>query len=325
MRAIVLVLACTLLGPPAVLAEEGTKTPVSETEKGNVPDELANFDKLWNYGQPAETEAKFRELLPAAEKLPDSGLKLELLTQIARCQGLQRKFDEAHATLDEVEKQLGEASPRAKVRYLLERGRAFNSSNQKDTARPLFLEAWEVGRKSGEDNLAVDAAHMLGIIEPPAAAIAWSEKAMQLAETSQDPQARRWLGPLYNNLGWTYHDDGDYERAMELFQKGVDFRREHGSPKTLHIAKWSVARCHRSLGHVEQALKMQQALLADLEKNNDSDGYVYEELGECYLLLKQPDKARPYFAQAYAELSKDEWLKEHEAERLKRLKELSVQ
>src|SRR5690242_9943799 len=115
-----------------------------------------DFDGLWDYNDAAGTEKKFRELLP---KAPDDAYRLELNTQIARAMGLQRKFDDAHKALDEVEASLKPGMDRLKVRYLLERGRVFNSSGEKDKARPLFLEAWELGQRSAEDGLAVDAAH----------------------------------------------------------------------------------------------------------------------------------------------------------------------
>jgi hypothetical protein len=38
--------------------------------------------------------------------------------------------------------------------------------------RAFFLEAWELANRLGEDALAVDAAHMLGIVEPPVASAA---------------------------------------------------------------------------------------------------------------------------------------------------------
>src|SRR6185503_17574880 len=95
-----------------------------------VNQELPAFDKLWNYNDPVATEAKFRELLPAAEKSADLSHHAQLLTQIARTQGLQGRFDGAHATLDSVEKMLTDDLKLARVRYLLERGRAFNSAGQ---------------------------------------------------------------------------------------------------------------------------------------------------------------------------------------------------
>src|SRR5215207_4714581 len=89
---------------------------------------LEDFDKLWDYNDPAATERKFRELLPTAEGSADSSSHAQLLTQIARAQGLQDRFEDAHATLDAVGKMLAADMKLARVRYLLERGRVFNSA-----------------------------------------------------------------------------------------------------------------------------------------------------------------------------------------------------
>src|ERR1051325_6375254 len=99
---------------------------------------LPDFTKLWNFNKPEETEMRFREILPRAEISHDTSYLAQLLTQIARTQGLQRKFEEAHATLDRVEKMLTPDLKLARVRYLLERGRAFNSSDHQNKALPLF-------------------------------------------------------------------------------------------------------------------------------------------------------------------------------------------
>ena len=64
--------------------------------------QILDFDSLWNYDDPAATEQQFRELLPAAESSGDKSYHLQLLTQIARAQGLQRQFEAAHQTLDGV-------------------------------------------------------------------------------------------------------------------------------------------------------------------------------------------------------------------------------
>ncbi len=285
---------------------------------------LSEFDKLWDYDNPAETEQKLRDLLPAAEKSSDKAYLLELLTQIARTQGLQRKFADAHKTLDSVESALQSDMKRARVRYLLERGRVFNSSKQPDSARPFFLDAFALAQEAHEESLAVDAAHMMAIIEPPDKQIEWNLKAMNLAEESTDPRAQKWLGSLYNNLGWTFHDIGQYDEALELFQKGAQFREAHQQPKELRIAKWCVGRCLRSLGRVSEALETQKALLNEHKVAGSSDGYVQEELGECLLLLHREAESRPYFACAFDELSKDAWMVENEAYRLNRLKELAA-
>src|SRR5262245_1505568 len=98
-----------------------------------------DFDKLWDYSNPGATEEKFRALLPDAERRSDLSYLSQLLTQVARTQGLQNRFDEAHATLDGVEKMLTDDLKLARIRYLLERGRVFNSSGKPRQALPFFL------------------------------------------------------------------------------------------------------------------------------------------------------------------------------------------
>src|SRR5262245_5154232 len=107
--------------------------------------EPQDFDKLWNYNEPEQTADKFRALLSEAEKSGDQEYHLQLLTQLARTQSLQSKFAEAHEILGNVEKQLTPETPLAEVRYLLERGRTFNSAKKTDEASPLFSRAFELG------------------------------------------------------------------------------------------------------------------------------------------------------------------------------------
>ena len=280
---------------------------------------LPDFDTLWDYNDPEKSEQAFRELLAVAESVGDPDYHTQLLTQIARTHSLRRQFDEAHSILDDAEALLSDQTPVARVRYLLERGRTYNSAGEIESARPLFEEALDLARGIGTDYHAVDAAHMLGICETGVKALRWNETAMDAAESSHDSRAKEWLGALYNNTGWTYHDAGEYQRALECFEKGLAWRVERDNPVTTRIAKWSVARALRSLGRTSEALDIQRALLAEHESAGTKDGYVYEELAECLLILGKADDARSFFNLAYHELSKDAWLKENEADRLERL------
>jgi len=291
------------------------------TVKG--PEPLPDFDKLWDYGQPARTEKAFRELLLRAREAGTSRYLIELLTQIARAEGLQKRYADAHRTLDEAQRLLRSDRPRATVRYLLERGRVFNSSGQPDRARPLFLRAWELAGVADEDGLAVDAAHMLGIIEPPDEALAWNLKALGLAQESTRPDANRWLGSLYNNLGWTYFDRKDYPKSLAMLEQARSWFKKHGKPEQVRIARWSVAKLWRLEGRLKEALRMQQALLSELTRIKEKDGFVHEELAECLLALGRDAEARPHFAAAYELLSKDDWLVSEEPERIQRLKMLA--
>lgn len=281
-----------------------------------------DFDTLWDYSDPHKTETRFREiLLQVPENDP---AYLELLTQIARSQGLQQKFDKAHQTLDQVERRLGDYATRAKVRYYLERGRVFNSSGHPDEARPFFEQALDMAKGLSEDFYAVDALHMLAIVAPPASSLDLNLLAIQFAEASDQDKARSWLGSLYNNTGWSYHELGDYESALDMFQKAEAIRRLKGSVNEIRIAQWCVARSLRSLKRIEEALSTQMTLKDEYEAAGDSDGYVFEELGECLLALDRAQEAQPYFAKAYESLAQDAWLAEKEPGRLARLKELAT-
>jgi tetratricopeptide (TPR) repeat protein len=285
-------------------------------------EDLPNFDDLWDYNNPAETEANFRDLVPLARSSTNQSYLAELLTQIARAQALQQHFDGATATLDEVESLLPDADGRARVRYLLERGRVYNSSHRQDEARPLFLEARDLAVVLKEDFYAVDAAHMMAIVEPVERQLEWSEWAIQRATQSDSPRARGWLGSLYNNTGWTYHDLGRYDDALAMFKKGLDWQTLQGKEAEARIAAWTVARTLRSLERYEEALIMQEQNLQTTRAAGGSDGYVNEELGECLLALDREGDARPHFARAYELLSTDVWLQRDQPERLQRLARL---
>ena len=291
-------------------------TPSPET----VP--LAELDTLWDFDDPAASERAFEIVVRRARA--EGGVFLaEALTQLARAQGLQRRFDDARDTLDEAETVLRGDDRRACVRILLERGRVANTSDAESRGRADFLEAWQLAREAGEDGLAIDAAHMLGIVEPPDEAQSWNERAMTLARSSPDPGARRWVGSLANNMGWARHDAGDDEGAIELFELARDEWLADGRDSRARIARWSIARCLRSRGNVDAALAEQETLLAELEQLGETDGYVLEEIAECLLALGRADDARPYAARAYRELSGDASLA-GAPERVERLRTLAA-
>ena len=284
----------------------------------NIPD----FDALWDYSHPDKSEEKFREIILHIPE--DDPAYLELLTQIARAQGLQRKFDRADQTLDQVEKRLSEFPSRAKVRYLLERGRVCNSSQKPEQARPFFEQALDLAKQLSEDFYAVDAIHMLAIISSTDQALALNLDAIQMAESSSQERAQNWLGSLYNNTGWSYHDLGNYAAALEIFEKAEAWQRSKGRVSQTRIATWTVARTLRSLNRVEEALSKQLALRDELDSaGEEDDGFVVEEIGECLLALNRLDEAHPFFEKAYAILSKDAWRVEQEPDRLARLKALA--
>ena len=325
-----LIYAKLLANPPLIVpkikyrSDASSSTAAQENIKRDtmLSQNFLDFDALWDFSDPQHTETKFREILIQIPE--DNPAYLELLTQIARAQGLEQKFDRAHQTLDQVERRLGNYPSRAKVRYYLERGRVFNSSDKPDEARPLFEQALELAKDISEDFYAVDALHMLAIVAQPAASLDLNLQAIQLAESSEQEKARNWLGSLYNNTGWSYHDLGDFESALDMFQKAEAARRSKGNVTEIRIAVWAVARALRSLQCFEEALSKQMTLNEEYEADGEKDGFVFEEIGECLLALNRVAEARPYFSQAHEILAQDDWVADKEPARLARLKELGA-
>ena len=284
----------------------------------NPPDFMAQ----WDYRDPAASALRFNTLLPEA-RTTDLQYELELLTQIARTHSLQRQFAEAHQLLDDIELRLTEATPRARLRVLLERGRTFNSAGDKASAKTLFEQAWQLGLKHKELYLAMDAAHMIAIAAPLDEQSRWNLLAMELAERSQDKQVRGWLATLYNNQGWTLFELGRFDEARISQQKCLTWHEQHHNQAKAFIARWSLARLSRAQGQHEQAHAELTQLKDDIAAAAaPEDGYVFEELGENALVLSDPVAAE-YFARAWFLLSQDGWLRANGAERLARLKQLA--
>jgi tetratricopeptide (TPR) repeat protein len=281
---------------------------------------LPNFDKLWNYGDPAATEAKFREIVPLAVASGDPSYHLQLMTQIARTYSLRGNFTQAHKLLDNIEKQLTPTLKLARVRYLLERGRSFNSAGTQEKAMPLFVEAYELGSTIDVMRFAIDAVHMIAIAEPDVKKqIEWNLKGIDLATAA--PSQKGWLNALYNNIGESYLKLADYTNAYTYFQKLADLQKERTGEADVYTLK-DVAKSLRLGGKAQEAVEIMQPIQLKLEHD---DGWISEELAEDLYALGRRSEAKPHFKKAYELLSVDDYCLKYEPKKVEHLKEMSEQ
>ena len=89
---------------------------------------------LWNFDDLDGTEQCLHAQLD--QETTDSG-RAELLTQLARVEGLRQSFDEGEELIGQAEALAGDSVP-ARIRIDLERGRLLRSGGDAIAAMPLF-------------------------------------------------------------------------------------------------------------------------------------------------------------------------------------------
>jgi hypothetical protein len=250
-----------------------------------------DVDALWDFGQVAASERRFRQAISKAQ-----GDDLLLLrTQLARSLGLQKRFDAAHAELDAVAAQAATADVEVRVRLMLERGRVWRSSGEPARGLPLFESAFELADAEALYGLAADALHMVALALPAGAAQqAANQRVVSYARAATDPRAKRWEGQALNNLGDSLRSAGQLEASLLAFRESREVFARQRSPGGERIARWQVANVLRLLGRMDEALKMQQQLEAEHERGGSSDPYVFEELEKLHAALGDSARAETY-------------------------------
>ena len=258
---------------------------------------------LWDFGNPALSEQRFREALELATF--DDALILK--TQIARTFGLRKDFETARQILAEVEPHLAGASPDAKVRYLLELGRSYSSATHppesqtadaKSQARDAFMRAAELAKSAALDALAIDALHMMAFVDvDPEAQLKWDLEALAYLESSTQADAKKWEASLRNNVGYALKLQKRYDEAIAQFELSREAHRRSGNDSGVRIANWMIASCHREAGQLHIALEMQLALERDWAAAGEPDPYVFEELEGIYRAMGDEARAEHYAAE----------------------------
>jgi tetratricopeptide (TPR) repeat protein len=250
-----------------------------------VKDELR---PLWDFRDLDASEARFTERLDAEQ---DDGLRAELLTQLARVDGLRGEFEAGELRLRDAEALAG-VSARAVIRIDLERGRLRNSSGDPEAALPLFVRATEHAEEHGERFIAADAAHMAAIAAPDRETrLAWTKHGIALAESGDG--GRYWVGPLLNNLGWDQYEAGEHEAALASFEQALEHRL--GDPENreaIAFARYAVAKAQQALGHHGEATEQLALAIAWTEDQSAPDGWYHEALAHSAAALGREDEAR---------------------------------
>jgi tetratricopeptide (TPR) repeat protein len=250
----------------------------------------------WDFDDLAGTEQRFRERLTTET---NETRRAEIITQLARVHGLRGDFAGGERALEEAEALVpGAGAPRARID--LERGRLHRSSGNQAAALPLFESAFKAAADAGEAFLAADAAHMAALVAPDRTGfVAWTERGIEIAESDDD--ARYWLGPLSNNLGWELYEAGEHERALEAFEHSLAAREEEpDNPFAIEIARYAVAKALLALDRAAKAAALLEQAVAWADSEGAPDGWFHEELALSYAALGRTTEAAEQAQRALA-------------------------
>ena len=245
---------------------------------------------LWDFDDLAATERRLRDQL--ARETTDEG-RAEVLTQLARVRGLHGDFDAGEHLVDEAQASSGDSLV-ALARVDLERGRLRRSSGNVEAALPLFESAFATASDAGHWFIAADAAHMCALAASGREGlISWTQRGIDVAE--QHVEAAYWAGPLLNNLGWEYYEAGDYEDALDAFQRALAVREAEPDKRApIEIARYAVGKTLRALGRPAEAVPLLEQATTWAIESGSPDGWFHEELAEEYAAVGRDDEAREH-------------------------------
>jgi tetratricopeptide (TPR) repeat protein len=243
---------------------------------------------LWDFDELDASWTRLQEQLAREET--DAG-RAEVLTQLARVQGLQGNFDAGDELIDQAAALAGDSDV-ALARIALERGRLRRSSGNREAALPLFESAFALALVARHDFVAADAAHMAALAAPDREGlVAWTQRGVELAE--ERAGASYWLGPLLNNLGWEYYEAGELEEALDAFQRALVARdRDPDNVAAIEIAQYAVGKALRAVGRAAEAVPLLEEAVESATRRGAADGWLHEELAEDYASVGRLDDAR---------------------------------
>jgi tetratricopeptide (TPR) repeat protein len=224
--------------------------------------------------------------------------------------------------------------PRAWSRYLGVRGRFEWKDEQLEKATDTFVEMYNYCVEHELHSRAVDATHMVAITAPHEDQVVWARKGIWAAEKGN---VEEWLGPLWNNLGWTYEEMGRYDESLEALQNAREYHWRLGGELNKLIADWSVGHAYRMAGEYETAAQWMRPVLAWSERlyaaGQSPDaaewiGHSCRELGEQALQREDLPEALEYLRRARDRLEEagmPEWDADGFGELLEQIVELSRQ
>lgn len=254
--------------------------PIFAQEENLTAGELiAKGDSVFNSGNYEESREYYSKAVRIAEARGLNSELTEANAMLARSYLIIGQEDEGREYLAKAVETASTKAPQGWSRYLGVRGRFEWHKGQNEKATKTFKEMYEYCKAHELYSRAVDAAHMVAITGNKEEQIEWGLKGI---EEAKKYDVQRWLGPLWNNLAWSYEDQEKYKESLDAYEQARQFHYEHGTPAQKLIADWAVAHAHRLVENYDQAEDILLPLVDGFEKleNQEFVGWTHRELGE---------------------------------------------
>ncbi len=243
------------------------------------------------------------------------------------------KKEEGRKWLEMAKAASKEEDPKAWARYLGVRGRFEWKDERLEEAKKTFVATYDYCVDKKPFDRAVDAAHMVAIVAPKEEQEAWALKGIKAAEAGGFDA---WLGPLWNNLGWSYEAQGRYREILGALLKAREYHAKGVNELPKVFADWSVAKAYRLNKKLKEArellvktLEWARNLSADKPEDDERMewiGWCQWELGGLDAAEGKKEGALAMLKQARESLAKagiEEWGKEHLEKLDARIQDLS--
>ncbi len=169
-------------------------------------------------------------------------------------------------------------------------GNAYYRNKEYEKAEEFFAKALEqedwIIRKVGEKGLAgvyASRARNLKAMRDYNSSIFYYNKALEL-----DPE----LFTAISHQASNYKLIGEYERAIELYDRAIALKKDDPTYKWLYHSYQGKGDCYYHLGEHDKALQMYEKAIEECRKKLPEREYrIYVSIGNVYLELGKPDKA----------------------------------
>jgi tetratricopeptide (TPR) repeat protein len=260
-------------------------------------DMLDIADQIFRSRDYVEARDLYIETAEKADQVGDSSVLTEAIAMIGRTYLITGKLEECRLLLDRAARTADPEDPWGWSRYLGVRGRFEWQDDRLEEATATFIEMYDFCSEHKLHERGIDAAHMVAITGDLETQVEWGLKGIKEAEAGN---VTGWLGPLWNNLGATYEDLEQYDKALDAYKKARQYHYEYGDETNKLIADWAVGHAYRLKGDFRKARKWLEPLLQWSQKidNHEFHGWTCRELGEIEFEKGNYFKAVEYLVRA---------------------------